>query len=760
MELKIHIRQQRFYNSQNQEIYWQGTNPTDLQVVVGQLPAGDPRRWRNYPDWINVTDNVSDLHKLRLIWSDQRNETGELVGETRLRKGTSGTITFEGEAYELLRRWLVDDVSAQVNGVEVVIEHVGVGYYRNYRLRYSDIGWCEDASCTFDTNIKQMDERLSCIKRTMITDNHLGWFPKQGEKIAPNKKHPRFAYCVEKDSGTLSAIWYLLCTTVGTMYPMITVMATVYNSIAFIINGIEAAVNAIISIVGGNPVNWGFEIITWSDIATFWGSVMSNSAGCGREHPAPLIRDYIYNVCKKCGVTVNAETAPIFFDQNPLWRTSDPRVGDKGEYNAWNPYYNACYFHPAVRRGIRRYDRWDAFDNPVFNTEDYWIPDNEPMLTLDMFLNQISPVFNMQWMVHEGKLYINRKDWFIERQPLFDFRGNGADASRIIEGVCFENTEKTYPAWTKGIWNTDSSDACGSQAAGQNGTGQANAIIEFGNTDNNPNFEGVLDKTVASFGFARFRFDGVASDYVYDAAQMVFNAGITSHIIPLSRAFFEAFMEATVQEIDKYNAYSILMSGEITSLPKIIIWDGQSYEAAKAWRGYKAGNTTVDSRPMPPINSYYNSGGTPWHQAKNVDTTVTGSKLVFADQRKYNYEVYRGMGVPILGMSNPVANHTALLVNYPMFFEHRFRETLWDRFHWIDDPRRTITMNRTFRVKIELCVDALNILKVFNDASEIMLNHNVLLDHGYAFRGKIREIEVSYNPDGDFGRYIEISGTL
>lgn len=771
MELRITIRQQRMFNRQNQEIYWQGTNPSDLNPVQGQLPAGDPRRWPQYPGWIDVTNQVSDLHKLKLTWSDQRNNDGELTGETQIKKGTSGVLTFEGEAYRLIRKWLIEDVSAPINGVEAIIEHKGVGRYTGYCIKYSDIGWCEGDICTIDLNLKQMDERVACIKSTMIADNHKGWFPNKGEYIASGKKHPRFAYCKEQSPGMLSAIWYILGTLFGSMYPIIIMLGTIYNTIAAIIKGIEAAVNAIISIVGGQPKNWGIDFITWNDLTNFWGAVMTESAGCGRLHPAPLIRDYIQNVCDKCGIAVNAQSAPLFFAPNTEWRSSDPNVGNKGVYSGWNPYYNACYYHPQVKRGIRRYDRWDWIrSTKSLNTTDYWIPDNAPVMTLDMFLNQISPVFNAQWMVRNGTLYINRKDWFTEAQPLFDFRKNGKDRDKILEGVCFENTERKYPAWVKGLWATDQSDMCGSESAGANGTGQANGLYEYENIEDNPAYEGVDDKTVSAFGFARFRFDGVGGDYVYDAAQMVYNAGITSHIIPGSRAAYEDLMDSVVGMIDADTDYAVLMSGETCALPKIIIYDGQGMDNARAWRGFKAGPTQVAQEPEPATNSYYNKGrptpggqptaGRSWRHFHEPDTTVSGSKLLFKNQRPYNYEVYRGMGIPILGSSSPVANHSALLVNYPMYFEPNFRGTLWDRFHWIDDPRRNITLNRNWRVKIELCPENMNILKVFNDANGININQPVLLDHGFHNEGRIREIEVSYDPGDTYGRYIELRGTL
>lgn len=761
MELRITIRQQRMFNRHNQEIYWQGTNPSGLNPVQGQLPVGDPRRWPQYPGWIDVTDQVSDLHKLKLTWSDQRNNDGELTGETQIKKGTSGVLTFEGEAYRLIRKWLIEDVSAPLNGVEAIIEHKGLGRYTGYCIKYSDIGWCEGDICTIDLNLKQMDERVACIKSTMIADNWDGLFQPQPTR---GRKHPRFSYCKENTSGMLTIVWFLAISTYSSMYVF---MWLFVNTVGVIVNLLNAIIKALQAIGIGR--SWKeINFPTMADINEAWGNMMAEASGCGREHPAPLIRDYIKNVCDKCGVTVNEQSAPLFFAKTMAWQTSDPNAGTKGNYQGHNPYYNACYYSPTVKRGIRRYRKFTGIVQAFENNTDYWIPDNAPVLTLDMFLNQISPVFNAQWMVRNGTLYINRKDWFTEAQPLFDFRKNGKDRDKILEGVCFENTERKYPAYVKGIWNTDQSDMCGTEAGGANGTGQANQLLEYENIEDNPAYEGVDDKTVPYFGAAAFRFDGTKEDYIYNAAQNTANAGI---VFAMSAGFltggtfaYRTIIRDTLTEIDANSAYAVLMSGETCSLPKILIWDGQSFNGARAVRPYQNGYAPLEQRPRPPANLYYNKGrntpggqptsGRNWGHFHDINYQVDGRAIGWGQQPTDTYEVVAAWD------RRSIATHAANLVNYPMYFEPNFRETLWDRFHWIDDPRRNITLNRNWRVKIELCPENMNILKVFEDANGININQPVLLDHGSHNEGRIREIEVSYDHEDTYGRYIELRGTL
>ena len=55
----------------------------------------------------------------------ERNAEGLAVsGPSNQKKSASGTLTFEGAAYQYLKKWLVDDDSAQLNAMDIKIEHV------------------------------------------------------------------------------------------------------------------------------------------------------------------------------------------------------------------------------------------------------------------------------------------------------------------------------------------------------------------------------------------------------------------------------------------------------------------------------------------------------------------------------------------------------------------------------------------------------------------------------------------------------------
>lgn len=108
-----------------------------------------------------------------------------------------------------------------------------------------------------------------------------------------------------------------------------------------------------------------------------------------------------------------------------------------------------------------------------------------------------------------------------------------------------------------------------------------------------------------------------------------------------------------------------------------------------------------------------------------------------------------------------------MLVNYPMYFEPGYIDTLWDWFHWIDDPLKCPVLNQNWTAMIDLCCEDLQEdvngkrrLGVLNDASGIALSEKVKLPVPYYGEGTITEIEVSYDPGDEYGQYIKIKGTV
>ncbi len=729
MQLKAYARHLQLFDLSGSPVIYTGPNPASLAVSPGSVPQ---------TTWLDITNDVANRDSLELTWTLNVDDDGNEGGSFQIQKSTSGDLRIEADAYRFIKAWLIEHVAAPLNAVEVKIEDTSCGFYEGYVIRSSQITWCENEVCEFDVTLTQRDDALACIRKTLIEDNWQGWFQTEP---AGGKRHPRFSYCNEiRPNGQMILLWWFLGSLMTSLISLLIPLFIWLIAVVAIINAIIAILNAISSITGtsGGSSIAPLAFPSIGDFFDMFTNMYVNSAGCGREHPAPLIRDYITNVCDKCGITVDAVTAPIFFAPNIDIETS---TGLKS--GVVNPHYNACYLNPEVARGIKRFRSFNVFSGGVENNTDYWIADNSPLLALDQLLDKLKDVYNAHWRIAGNKLYFWRKDWYsVNSNYLYDFSTGAADRAKILEGVCFEWNEVKFPAYVKGLYEEDAADTCGNEVLGQ-----MNGYASFGNVDNNPLFDGVLDKTTQHFGGTRFRFDGSATDYISDAMQVICNMSILN---PLS----VVHMKAVDGWMNDYAQYALLMKDETCTLPKIIIWDGESYTGARAIRNVvPVNNYLVPSDPQPAINPKYNLTGEGWAQRHAPKTSVLGAALTFGSAPTGVYKVTDVFG-------GTVANNAARLANYPMYFEPYYEGTLWDWFHWIDDPRRNPALNMRWNVKIDLCCPDLQKLGVLGDASNIALGQKIKLPTQFYHDGIIKEITVSYDGSTDVGKHIEISGTV
>lgn len=209
------------------------------------------------------------------------------------------------------------------------------------------------------------------------------------------------------------------------------------------------------------------------------------------------------------------------------------------------------------------------------------------------------------------------------------------------------------------------------------------------------------------------------------------------------------FFDFIYPSFTEYADYALLLSDETCTLPKLLCWDGERYENARAVRPYSAWG--VIEAGMPDINTYYNRAFQDWRSTHTVDTFVRGSGLTLPPNQPGYYLVTDFFGAREV-------KRPAMLVNYPAYTAIYYRDGLWDWFHWIDDPNRRGASVRTFRVKLELCCDLLNKLQIFGDGNSIVLGEKVSLPYGR--EGVITEIKVNYNPTETYGMSVEITGNV
>lgn len=801
-QLTIQVRKRQLKDIYGNDVIFTGPNPLSLTAVMGSEDTS----------WHDFTDYVEGLPKLELEWTVDQTATGPTsAGNFAPQIGVSGTLSFERDAYEFIKQHLVESVSAPLNQIEVQITDTSCGRYVGYVIKSTQLAWCEfNTACVFDLNLKQIEDYTSCIQRTIISDNWQGWF--QNEPVDVNtglpKKHPRFGYCVEKrPNWSLVITWFLtviaalLYTVIySVIYVILVVIIATITALVTILNIVIGVINLIIDAVNTLP---GVSISHIPDIETptfpaspatvvdSWAILMLEDTGCGREHPAPLIRDYIDNVCTKCGVRIDATTADIFYAPFLTITHSDGLL-----HTDPNPFYNACYLFPQVKRGVRRFRNIDLFignSNPDNTT--YYQPENAPLLSLDMFLDELGLIYNTRWKVKTDVtgtpyLYIKRKDWFENEPPIYDFSYGGTDRYKIVEGICYEPQEYTVPASCGVLYSDDPADKCGVEADGfYNGTQN----VSFNNTLINPLFTGILEKN-SGFGATHFNCDGSSTNYIYDAFQIV--RGSPTDVV----TFFITAQLGTY--IERYTNYKILMQTDTCTLPKIIIWDGDTanpgnpnYLNATAVRdkiniagsvfviGHSGWPGTVPGISIPEVNPLYPTlvpadsvvlptlavpSGTP------RPVPWSGPDILADDifNHQPNTNVIGTSGpIPegvyaVIGLSGTLENPAAaILVNYPMYFEPHYKGTLWDLFHWIDDPYKNPKLHKTFRLKIPLCCDDVTRLNLTNNVNGQALLGSILLDTTFYNKAVITSIKVGYDTgesdtEQGTGQYIELKGIV
>lgn len=733
MQLRIYFRQYQNVNLQGLPITYVGPDPQHITRQAGANPK---------PDWVDMTNFVGNLDQIQMNWTRDVDEDGlPQPGGLQAKRSTTDSLILERDAYDYVKEWLSDHVASKWNIVEVKIVDTSCGQYSRFAIKSNQVQVCYSEVCQFNVTLKQIDDVYVCLSNTPISDNWQGWFQKVP---AAGKKHPRFSYCNEaRPNGIMVIVWWLLAVLETLMLPILFGIALLVNSILAILHVIESVLNAI------PGVNVDFNLPDYIDpfaIKDAFNDIYLEASGCGREHPAPLIRDYIINVCEKCGVTANASTIPIFFS-----RYMDFDSASGYEAGAFNPYYDACYLYTPYKRGIRRFKSVNLFSGGNLNDTDFYIEENAPIYSLLDFLDQISEPFNHRWEVMGSTLYFKRKDQFNNGgAPLFDFT-KSPDINKIVEGPCTVWNEEKNAAFTQGFYAKDAADTCGNEVLGQ-----CNGIVQFTLNDNNPNFSGEMVKTTNNFGGAKFRLDGAATDYIYDAMQVICNGQVfTASLIPI--------MKNLDSRLAEYANYVLLMKDETCTLPKIIIWDGISYMNAKAIRNVVPVNNSLvptnGANPTPANNieypNYYDTNGngiyTEWIDRHPAYTDVKGAALTSGSSEPGVYEVRDYFGGVII-------HNAARLCNYPMYFEPHYAGTLWDRFHWIDDPRKRNRLNQNWSVKIVLCCEDIKTLGLVGNGTEVKLGYYVKIPTKWNNLAVITDITVSYEPDNKLGRYIELKG--
>lgn len=434
----------------------------------------------------------------------------------------SQEYTLTGAAYQIVKAELIDDPNGKNKSIPVLLYEDSccesdVLLFQGI-IRGDTVDWCyEDCSCGV-TFIEQTDETLAigCIKSTLVYDNWNGF---------QQQVHPRITYCNELRPDTLQNFIFAAGVILNIILALLTLVVYVLSIVVTVINAIANALEAIGINVGGISDFDGQDFIqAWQE----WVEKMNEGiVSCGRQHPSPLVRNYIRNVCDKCGIGFSSTIL-----NNPQ-----------------SDYYNTVYFSAPVRKGTK-------------NQSTLWLDENKPIQTLETFLKQLEPVFNADYKLINGSLHFERKDFFWTGDPFVSYESL-RDANRISGKLCLSWRDEQRPAFAKFNYILDAMDGAGNDALGR-----YNNIIEW----NQPYSElqaGYKDVLI-QFGACRFRTDGVDFDELSSLSNIPFGQ---------------------IAQVVNNNATALLLNQGVAFQPKLIIWDGQDIMDARAksfnWPGYE-----------------------------------------------------------------------------------------------------------------------------------------------------------------------------
>lgn len=387
----------------------------------------------------------------------------------------TGDLQFTEDDYKYLYEKLVTDPNAFEN--KVVLKFVEDCCSQNqvfeFWIDYKSLTWC-DGSC--DLTAAAVEKSLSndqytCLQNTIIWDDFDGF---------KSRQHPRMAYCNELRPNWMHDILIILTMATWTSFlvygPMLILFASIIQTINFII-GIVNAVIGFVNTLGGSlteidPVDLDGDPSTnaYQEMNNWVNSLLAQSFGCGRKHPSPLVREYIKNVCKKCGIT---------FQSSIL---NDPA----------SVYYNSVYVNAPINKGTKETD-----------TTTYWIDENAPIISGLQLLDQLVPVFVGKYEIVNSVLIFEREDFFIPKTPWLDL--TTYDETKINK-ICWKWSDKNRYSYGSMFYQKDGVNWVGSEAVSRWGD-----IVDWNTSPYSPLQKGEY-KPFIEFAACRFRDDGIDRD--------------------------------------------------------------------------------------------------------------------------------------------------------------------------------------------------------------------------------------------------------
>lgn len=436
-----------------------------------------------------LTGRIDGLQALNITYNDE------------LKKSFTSELEFYDDGYGILRYWLITEANAIVNAVKVKIyDNCCNTLIFEGVIRASTIDWCEPI-CSIKANIIEDEQAVDCLKATIIWDDHNGFLDREQIKL--------------KYSVDLSPTGLLII-----LLTFYTIFNLILNIIGWVIGVILLI--ALVASLGTFDFNGAYQNATqWID------DLQERMLIIGWYHPTALVRDYIQNVCQKCGLTFQSSILN----------------------NSSSPYFNTLLFAAQVRKGYK-----------PSQTTGKLISQNLPVETVDTLMETyLKPLFNANYWVIDGVLIFERKDFFDNTtNPWIDAEQLLNDGLIQNDRICFSYLDKKLPAYADFHYTQDFNDPVGNY-----GNQRFDKVVEW-NNPYSPAQTGSYTPNIPSSP-GRFRGDKIEND-TYD--------NITTNP---ALEFIDIGFGFNISD----SIGMLLLGDHVCANYKFLIWDGRDRENGK-----------------------------------------------------------------------------------------------------------------------------------------------------------------------------------
>jgi hypothetical protein len=400
-----------------------------------------------------------------------------------LSKSFSSELTFYDDGFDILAPIILNNSNGFANKVTVKIyddccsDPVFTGL-----ILGDSIDWCEPG-CSITANIIEENDAFNCFRSTLIADNFDGFLSRD---FVPLR------YCIESRPQFMQVVLIWLAYLLNQIFYLILIPWVI--AIFFLLGIVNILCNIVVVIC---RFKLRFKILRWTVqigpicsppdcsgaftnpltliglVTDLFKEINEELIPCGRYHPSPYVRDYVNNVCKKCGLTFQSSIL-----NNPS-----------------SPYFNTLLVSAQVDRGRKK-------SSSNFRL----IENNIPVETLESLIEEyLIPLFNADYSINSGILIFERRDFFQLSSTWIDTEDLLNKGLILEDKVCFSWIEKERYSFGQFEYQSDAQDYIGNEAKSR-----WNDIVEW-NIPFSTTQKGVF-RLPLPVSPARFRQDGIDAD--------------------------------------------------------------------------------------------------------------------------------------------------------------------------------------------------------------------------------------------------------